>query len=95
MIDEMKLARDAERATQAQRLLADPLLIEAFAELEKAYIEHWRNTHIDDARGRENVFIAVNVVGKVRDHFAHIIANGKLASVDLSELARGKKRGAI
>lgn len=92
MTDEIKLARDTERAARARILLDDPILKEAFAELEQAYIERWRVTHIDDDKGREKLFVAVNVVGKVRDHLVHIISNGSVAQAELDNLALQAER---
>lgn len=55
-------------------------------------MERWRATHIDDERGREKLFIAVNVVGKVRTHLSTVIANGHVAAKQLDELARDAER---
>lgn len=92
MTDEHKLIRDAALASQAQSLIDNDLLKEAFAELERAYVERWRATHIDDAAGREKLFIAVNVVGKVRDHLNAILSNGKLAEAELKQIADTAER---
>jgi hypothetical protein len=39
-----------------------------------------------DTAGRESLWQAVNVLGKVRDHLARIVADGKLAQRELSDL---------
>jgi hypothetical protein len=52
----------------------------------------WRATTIDDAAAREKLFLAVNIVGKVRDHLTAILANGKLAVAELKELAQVSER---
>lgn len=95
MIDEIKANQDISRATRAKALLGDELLTEAFAELESAYIERWRLTHIDDDKGREKLFIAVNVVGKVRDHLSAIVSNGSMAAKQLDDLAKLAERRKI
>ena len=92
MTDEIKLTMDTQRAARASILLSDPMLVEAFTLLERAYIERWRATHIDDDKGREKLFVAVNVVGKVMDHLNHIISNGKMAAAELDNLARQAER---
>jgi len=76
MSDESALDRAAARAVRAEALLDDELLNEAFAALEKSYIAAWRATTVDDAGGREKLFLAINIVGKVRDHLAGVVANG-------------------
>jgi hypothetical protein len=92
MSDESALDRAAARAVRAEALLDDELLNEAFAALEKSYIAAWRATTVDDAGGREKLFLAINIVGKVRDHLAGVVANGKLAQAELKELAETAER---
>lgn len=92
MIDELKANQDITRGAQAKALLDSDLLKGAFVALETAYIERWRATHIDDDKGREKLFIAVNVVGKVRDHLAAIVSNGKFAAKQLDDLAKEAER---
>src|SRR4029077_21234301 len=83
-----KLNADRSRAMRAADLLENDLLTEAFAALETAYTAAWRSTLIDDVSGREKLFLAVNVVGKVRDHLTLMVNDGKLASAELRALAQ-------
>ena len=92
MSDEIALTKATERAAQAQRLLDDAMLKGAFKGLEEAYTAAWRATMIDDVSGREKLFLAINVVGKVRDHLQGIVNNGKLAQAELKELAQLAER---
>jgi hypothetical protein len=87
-----KLAHDTGRALRANQLLDDELLVEAFKMLEEAYTLGWRNTTLEDAAGREKLFLAVNIVGKVRGHLALIVRNGKLAQAELNEIAAAAQR---
>ncbi|XUM22251.1 hypothetical protein ACRAVF_01070 [Bradyrhizobium oligotrophicum S58] len=92
MTDESVLQQTAARGTRAKALLDDELLAGAFDVLEASYSAAWRQTQIDDVAGREKLFLAINIVGKVRDHLGAIIANGKLAEAELRELARTAER---
>jgi hypothetical protein len=38
------------------------------------------------------LFLAINIVGKVRDHLSKIISNGKLAAAELKALAEVAER---
>ena len=78
--DESRLDLAVGRAARAERLLADELLVEAFAALEDAYTAAWRSTTIDDASGREKLFLAINVVGR-HGSLTAAVTNGKLAKV--------------
>jgi hypothetical protein len=92
MIDESKLNQAAARALRAQNLLDNELLAESFKSLEENYTAAWRTTAIDDVGAREKLFLAINIVGKVRDHLSAIIANGKLAQAELKDLAQTAER---
>lgn len=92
MSDESRLDHAAVKARRAQELLDNELLAEAFATLETNYISAWRATTIEDAPAREKLFLAINVVGKVRGHLAAAVANGKLAQAELKELAQIAER---
>lgn len=92
MSNEHALIRATHTAAQADRLLKDDLLTGAFKGLEDSYLKAWRNTSIDDVAAREKLFIAINVVGKVRDHLTNLVTNGKLAKAELDELARTAER---
>ena len=86
MSDDAKLREDVSRAGRARDLIESELLQEAFAELEKSYVTKWRLTHIDDDKGREKLFLAINVVGKVKDHLQAIMSNGTLAKRALDDM---------
>ncbi len=92
MTDEYALNRAAAKASRAQQLLDDELLVEAFKALEDSYTSAWRATTIEDVSGREKLFLAINIVGKVRDHLTAIVSNGKLAAKELKDLADTAER---
>ena len=92
MSDELKLGEAAAKALRAQDLLDNELLTEAFKGLEDNYTAAWRATTIDDVGTREKLFLAINIVGKVRDHLTAIVTNGKLAQAELKELAQTAER---
>jgi hypothetical protein len=92
MSDENRLDQAAAKALHAQELLENEILSEAFSGLEDTYTAAWRATTIDDVGGREKLFLAINIVGKVRDHLVAVVANGKLAQAELKELAQVAER---
>jgi hypothetical protein len=92
MTDESKLEQDVAKARRAQELLENELLSAAFTGLEDSYIAAWRATGIEDVGGREKLFLAINIVGKVRDHLTAIVTGGKLAQAELKELAQLAER---
>lgn len=87
MSDEDELSKATARAARAQALLGNELLQEAFDGLEQSYTLAWRSTNIDDVSAREKLFLAINIVGKVRDHLNTVVSNGKLAASELKQIA--------
>lgn len=91
MTDEIKLTRAAERATQAQRLLSDPLLAEGFAKLESDLMAAWKASDPRDAQGREIAWNVVQQVGRLKGYLETVMSGGKIALVDLAD--RKKRLG--
>lgn len=92
MADENHLEQAAAKGMRAEAVLENELLTEAFRTLEENYVSAWRATALDDLAGREKLFLAVNLVGKVRDHLGAVVANGKLAQAELREIAQAAER---
>jgi hypothetical protein len=88
MTDEIRLNADVTRAAQAEALLRNELLQEAFTGLEKQFVDAWRMTQVRDTDARERLWQAVNVVGKVQDALRGHVNNGKLAQRELEAIAR-------
>lgn len=91
-MSEEDLTKAAAKASRAQKLLDDDLLSEAFTSLETAYVAAWRSTTIEDMSAREKLFLAINIVGKVRDHLNTVVTDGKLAAAELKQLAETAER---
>ena len=85
-MSEDKLQAAIARAARAQALLENELLQEAFKALEDDYVAAWKTWAAADTAGRERLWQAVNVLGKVRDHLARVVADGRLAQRELSDL---------
>lgn len=92
MSDEHALIRATNRATNAQQLIDNDILKEAFISLEEAYTTAWRCTTIEDVSAREKLFLAINIVGKVRDHLIKVVSDGKLAQAELKQIADTAER---
>lgn len=86
MIDEIKAGQALEKAQRANSILRSEIFNEAFSTLEREYLEAWKITHINDDKGRERLWQAINLLGKVKGHFLKLADGGKLASKDLAEI---------
>jgi hypothetical protein len=95
MSDEQRLNADVARQARAQALLENGLLQEAFVRLEERYIDEWCVCQFRDTDARERLWQAVNILGKVKDHLAKIVSDGKLAQREIDQLAQKRKRFGI
>ena len=85
-MDEGKLNEMAARGSRAQTLLENDLLKDAFKYLSDEYVATWKLTTPKDAQAREQLWIAVNIIGKVQDHLTKFVVDGKIASRDLANI---------
>ena len=68
------------RAAQAQRLMDDPMLVEALANIRLAAIQAWEGTSTDNQQAREFAWLTVKVVGRIEAELQSIIDNGLIAA---------------
>jgi hypothetical protein len=68
------------RASQAQRLMDDPLLIEALANIRHAAINAWQASPIADQQAREMAWLTVKVVGRIEAELQSVVDGGKIAA---------------
>ena len=80
-----KQIREGNRAAQ---LLEDPLLKQAFKDLLETYKQEIFNTNFADDNRRRSLWMAYNMVDKIRGHLQTIMESGKLASKDLELLQK-------
>ena len=84
MIDKMeKQIREGQRAAQ---LLNDPLLKQAFEDLLETYKQEIFNTSFADDNKRRSLWMAYNMLDKIRGHLQSIMESWKLAKKDLEQL---------
>ncbi len=81
-----KIEQQIRKGKQAQVLLQDPLLKTAFEDLLETYRQEIFNTSFTDDEKRRSLWMAYNMVDKIRGHLQSIIESGKLAQKDLELL---------
>ena len=85
-MDEVKLTRQQGRGQRAEELLRNELLQEAFKTLTDDYIKAWQITSAKDTQAREQLWLAVNIIGKVQEHLKKVAIDGQIASKDLARV---------
>ncbi|MBY0432330.1 MAG: hypothetical protein K2Q10_14125 [Rhodospirillales bacterium] len=81
MSAEAKLHADLAAAQRAELVLGE--VGHVIDQLKQDYLGAWANTSARDTDARERLFLAVQVVEKVRAHFQAKIQHGRLAKVEL------------
>lgn len=92
MTDDDKAHVAVARANASKLILEDPLFIEAFDLLDKAYTASWRETPARDVEAREKIWIAQGILGKVRGHLMSVVNDGKVAKKQIDQDFERKKR---
>ncbi len=88
MADESKLHLAKERGAQAEALMRNELLREAFKTLEAEYVRSWAATQAVESDARENFWRALQILANVEQNLKSVAANGRLAEVELLALAQ-------
>ena len=86
-MDEIDQAlKDSQRA---EELLNDPLIKQTFEIMEQKYIEAWKDSDLEDAKGREILWQLIWAIGQVKAHFTVILDKGEFHK---STISRNMKR---
>ena len=81
-----KIQKEIARGKQAQALLENEMLKEAFDYLEKEYHTAWENSSIEQQKPRETVFMMLKTLKTVKQHIENVIATGKIANDQLTKI---------
>ena len=82
------LDKQVQRGQQAKRLLDDPLLKEGFEYLFEEYKKEIFNTSYNDHEQRQVLWMAYNLLDKIKGHLVTVMETGKQASSELENLTR-------
>lgn len=82
------LDKQIQQGQRANQLLNDPLLKEAFEYLAEQYKSEIFNTNYNDHDQRQVLWMAYNMLDKIKGHLVSVMETGKLASSELENLTR-------
>ena len=83
-----KIEKQIQQGQRAKQLLDDPLLKEAFEYLSEQYKSEIFNTSYNDHDQRQVLWMAYNMLDKIKGHLVSVMETGKLASSELENLTR-------
>ena len=67
------------RASDAKRLLEDPLLDEAFRTVEAHWVKAWRATGEAQERERERIWLMLKLLAQVRAAIEGVVVDGRMS----------------
>lgn len=79
---------DVDRGLRAAALLENKLLQGAFEALDLEYLTAWKTSQARDVEGREKLFLAIHVLGRVKAHLETMVRDGHIAKATINELGR-------
>ena len=82
---ESQLRNEATRGMAANELIANELLIEAFAKIDARIMQEWADSPARDTTGRENLWTMKKLLSNLSAHIAEVATTGKLASLQLEQ----------
>ena len=86
-----KTERDRQRGVNARLLLETPLLVEALETTKADLLAAWEATPARDTEGRERLWLMVKLLAKIPAHLETVMAGGKLAERELTEIEQKKR----
>ncbi len=81
----MNLKEDATRGEKAQRLLDDPIVVEAFDLLRAAIFRQMEQCPMRDEDGLRQLKMMLKLSNDLRRNFEEIIRTGKLAELQIEQ----------
>jgi len=90
MVDTAKLEKQRVRGAQAEQILESPVFNEAFAKIETAILDGWKNSEGQDTKVRENCHYLWCAAQMFKEELKQIIGTGRGASTQLIQLEQDK-----
>lgn len=72
-----------QRGKDAERAVMDPVLLEAFADLEQQYTNEWKSSKVDDMVNREQAYARVTALTDLKRQLQSYVDDAKIANKQL------------
>lgn len=92
MTDEVTQRRQIARADQAQQILDNPLIKEAFEAIEREIVEKWQDSKEADEEIRARAYLMSRLFKRLRGQFEAYVRLGERAKGDLLRQEGEKKQ---
>ena len=68
-----------DRLSHAKNLLNDELFVEAFDVTRQELLNRWEHSNQDDVQARESIWLALQILSKLRIHIESVMTTDELA----------------
>ena len=85
MSDEAQLHREISRGQQAREVIEHPLYTEALEKTRQDLMQAWESSPARDTEGRERLWLAVSLLGKLEQHLKDTMQTGTMARLQLTQ----------
>lgn len=75
------------RGKDAEQLLANPLLIEAFEIIERDIIQKWQTSPARDEKARETLYLSQLLLQRLASQLRLVVETGQIAQASLAQRA--------
>lgn len=84
---------EIRRGNEAERLMNEPLLTEAFDMIEAGLVDNMKRVAIGDTKTQHELVLMLQLLAKVRGHLKTTVDTGKMARITKESLVDRAKRG--
>ena len=74
----MTFQEKLDKAKKVKQILDDEVIKETWLDLEQKYVDEWIKTSPDDIEKREMLYLSIQVLQHVQDHFQAVLNDGDI-----------------
>tara|TARA_Y100001938_G_C7815165_1_gene293806 strand:+ start:98 stop:352 length:255 start_codon:yes stop_codon:yes gene_type:complete len=74
----MTFQEKLDKAKKVKQILDDEVIRQTWLDLEQKYVDEWIKTSPDDIEKREMLYLSIQVLQHVQDHFQAILNDGDI-----------------
>ena len=74
----MTFQEKLDRSKKVKEILDDEVIRQTWLDLEQKYVDEWIKTSPDDIEKREMLYLSIQVLQHVQDHFQAILNDGDI-----------------
>ena len=86
-----EIDQELKDSRRAKELLDDPLIKSVFKKMEEEYMKAWKESEMEDSKGREILWQLVWAIDQVQKHFHVIIERGEFHKSQISKNMKRKQ----